>query len=253
MCDSDSADVIDLGDVPRRAMFISSASKGAQMRFPMRALLVPILMVPFAPALQVQQAPSSQSRFALTPDRLSVAMADPNGARLGLSVVAGKINRGDFRIYADKDGAPMTVSDSMTRSALTDAPFDVYVLTPYIRAAVTAADARRRYAPPPVLSPAALNADGIIVSIAPSANFLTADSVDAVVLLTDLGRRTVQPVRSAPETRTVSNALGAHKTVTVGAFYFRFEDFEQLPLAIVCVQASGRTLRLWIDEGDFPR
>lgn len=198
------------------------------------------------------QAPAP-SRFALTPERLAEALVDPKGSELSFSFLARKAGRGNYRIFAGEDGAALPVDMTSTRRALTDPPFDVYVLTPYVRAAVPAADARRRYAPVPVLTAAALNADGIIVSIAPSANFLAADSIDNVVLLTDLGRRIVRPARTALETRTISNALGAHKDVTVGAFYFRFEDFEQLPLAIVCVQTSGRTLRLWVEEEDLAK
>jgi hypothetical protein len=209
-------------------------------------------IVVLAAGFLAAQAPTL-SRFALTPESLARAMADPQGSSLALSVVAGKVNRGSYRIFAGEDGLALPADETLTRMALTAAPFDVYVLTPYIRAAVPAADARRRYAPPPVLTAAGLNADGIIVSIAPSANFLTADSVDNVVLLVDLGRRIVRPMRSALETRTVSNALGAQKSVTVGAFYFHFEDFEQLPLAIVCVEKSGRTLRLWIDQDDLAK
>ena len=176
---------------------------------------------------------------------------DEKAAVLGLSLVFGKVNRGDYRIFAGDDSQRLTAAEVL--GVLKDAPFEVYLLTPYSRAAVTGADAKRRYAPPPDVTAATLNADGIIVSIDTGSNFLTADSIDAVVLSVDLGRRIVRPARTALEVRTVSNALGARKSVTVGAFYFRFEDFEQLPLAIFCVQASGRTMKLWVEEEDLAR
>lgn len=219
------------------------------MKIVMRGLLWMVLLTACAAAMHAQ---GTTSRFALTPERLAEALVDPKGSDLSFSFLARKVGRSN-RVFAGEDGAALPFDETSLRRALTDPPFDVYVLTPYVRAAVPAADARRRYAPVPVLTAAALNADGIIVSIAPSPNFLAADSIENVVLLTDLGRRIVRPARTALETRTVSNALGAHKDVTVGAFYFRFEDFEQLPLAIVCVQASGRTLRLWVEEEDLAK
>src|SRR5437660_810164 len=86
--------------------------------------------------------------YALTPETLAQAIAeDENSAPAGLPILAGRVNRVASSTLADDFG------DVVARYE--NAPYDVYVLTPFVRAASTAADAKRRFLPAP-----ALTADG---------------------------------------------------------------------------------------------
>jgi hypothetical protein len=203
-----------------------------------------------AAALGAALQPPLVSPYALTPEMLSRAIVDPRGGGiLQASLIAAKIDRSDFRIRTDVQESPLLI-----RGLLTEPPFEVYLLTPYKRAAITAADARRRFVDVPPISAESLNADGILVSIVPSPNFLKAESIENVVLsvgAVGFPQTIVKPFRSELEKRTISNALGASKTVIAGAFHFHFSDFDRLPLSIVCVGPAS-TFTIFVSEGDLP-
>ena len=163
----------------------------------------------------------SQSRYELTPDSLTQAMKSD---RVPLSVLYARVNRNDFRGF---------IGDKITQQ-LQDAPYEIYLLTPFQRAAATAADARRKFAPPPsYMTPDLFNQEGIIISVLPGSNFLTARSVERVVL--KRGDVVVQAFKSVLEPHRISNNFGAVRDVVGGVFNFRLSDFDALPLQIVVV------------------
>jgi len=208
------------------------------------ALIVLGLALTHAVGAQESQA---QHPLALTAESLARATVDQRGGgSLQLSIVHAKVNRGDYNIHGDSWDSPERALQAMEK-----APFFVYLLTPYVRAAVTSAEARRRYDPPLNLNADTLNGDGIIVSITTPDNFIKAESIESVVL--SLADNTIiRPFKTALERRTVSNALGASKTVTVGAFHFRFTDFDKLPLTLICVGAAT-TERYTVGDLDLVR
>jgi hypothetical protein len=244
----------------------------------LRALLIALAIA--------TSAAHAQSRDALTPESLAAAMADGRGAGLfRASVIAQKVNRQDFRLVPD---SPADAGLALT--LLRQAPFSVTLLTPYARAAVTAADARRRFAEVPRLVSELLNAEGIVVSIDVGPQFVasavndavvaelsasiklnprlldesspvarvptpmeilgTGDSIQNVVLRVGPTQEIIRPFKTALESRTVTNGLGGSRIVTVGTFYFKLTDFDRLPLALVCVGEKG-TFTLLIDRSDL--
>jgi hypothetical protein len=209
--------------------------------------LAPIVYVVCSTAISAQQPPHP---YALTPERFTVALTD---SKLGppLSLLTGKINRFDLRLFGDFE-----ISDVGTIKKLMDeAPFDVYILTPFARAVATAADARRRFAEVPALNMDELNRVGIIVSVTPGSSFIRADSIDDVVLLVGLpgaAQTVVRPYKKDLQRQIIYNSAGAEKAVMTGAFYFLFTDFDRLPATLTCIGAGGNyTLRL--TEGDIIR
>jgi hypothetical protein len=93
----------------------------------------------------------------------------------------------------------------------------------------------------------------LISTLVARQNFLTADSIDNVVLSVDFGQKIITPSRATRDQGTISNAFGAKKVLTIWAFYFAFADFEKTSVTIICVGASGRNVRLWVDEEDLVR
>jgi hypothetical protein len=62
----------------------------------------------------------------------------------------------------------------------------------------------------------------------------------------------IQPFKRLLEPTTIKSSFGGTRQVTLGTFYFHFEDFEHFPLLIQCIGApQGMTLSL--EDADIPR
>lgn len=130
------------------------------------------------------------------------------------------------------------LSAEETRRLWEDAPFTVTLSSPWIRAAMVASEARRRFLPIPQLSIQSFNDEGLIIEVSPGRSLVNADLIENVVV-----KRTDQIVRplSAEITPTIiTNALGAKREVARGRFRFPMEALgQETPIEIVCVGRRG--------------
>ena len=193
--------------------------------------IVTMLVVPLlAAGAAAQRAP----RYTITEGRLAEALAEARDDRtppLAADVLAMRVQRGDLRTPAGDAVFPSAKAYASWRDK-NPPPFIVVVASPYMRALFTAFEARRRYVDPPSIGAAALNRDGVLVSVVPGEDFARADAIEDVVLKRFDGQA-IHPVRRQIDEVTLQNRQGASRTLTEGAFYFRLEDFEDLPLTLV--------------------
>ncbi len=189
--------------------------------------------------LQATPAAQAPPRYAITEARLADAFAEVREERapfLG-DVVAMRQQRGDparpewERLFLSRDYP-------LRKDSPRSAPFIVYVASPYMRAVATANEAKRRYTPPPPLTAAALNVDGVLVSVTPGEDFFGADAIEDLVLRRFNGQ-VIHAVRQDVQPTTLQNRGGASRDLTTGAFFFRLEDFDQLPLTLICIGRLG--------------
>jgi len=170
-------------------------------------------------AVHAQEAPP----LKLTPETLAQAIADGESQQpRGLPVVAARIER-----WLSGTVAPQTLGKMTAEYALM--PYDVYLLTPFVRAASTAADAKRRAIAMPAMTPDGVNADGVVVSIVPGPG-ANARSIASVTL--KRGEEVIRPIKSAVQPPAADGRVS-------GAFYFRLEDFSALPVTLECA-GNGR-------------
>jgi len=176
----------------------------------------------------------AQSSLALTPASLAQAIADGESQPpRGLPVVAARIER-----WVSGGGTPEKIGKMTTDYALM--PYDVYLLTPFVRAASTAADAKRRSMAAPAMTPDGVNADGVVVSVVPGPG-ANARSIAGVTL--KRGDAVIRPVKSAVQPPAADGRAS-------GAFYFRLEDFSPLPVTLVC-EGGAAPFSLALDADDF--
>ena len=102
-------------------------------------------------------------------------------------------------------------------------PYALAITTPFSRGVALLREAKRKYLPIPNLSSDTLNAEGVVIVVSPSANFLKAESIERVVL--KRGADIVMPSSAAIVPATISNAAGASRTVNGGAFSFPIDAF----------------------------
>ena len=165
----------------------------------MRYLALALLLAPSSAVSAESQQPVSP--YALTETSLEAAtVAGESGRVFPAPLVTQRIARGELGMFGGKEGLDIL-------AAYKRIPYQIYILSPYTRAASTAADAKRRFVGRPVLSADELNADGIVVSVIPAVENVVLKRGDAVV----------HP----------SKAVG-------GAFYFPLETFV-VPATLVCV------------------
>lgn len=200
----------------------------------MTAISFLVLTATLAPV--VAQSPP---RYAITEARLAQALAEVREDRAPIitDILTMRVDRGDLRTPRS-DGVFVSFKDYFTWKEKHPAPFTVFVGSPYMRALATALEAKRRFMDPPPLTAAALNADGMVVSVTPGEDFARADAIDDVVLkrfdgeVIHAARRDVQEV-------AIQNRQGASRPVSEGAFYFTLEDFEQMPVTLICIGRAG--------------
>jgi len=176
----------------------------------------------------------AQSPLALTSTSLAQAIAEGGSQPpRGLPVVAARIER-----WVSGGGAPEKIGKMTSDYALM--PYDVYLLTPFVRAASTAADAKRRSIAAPAMTPDGVNADGVVVSVVPGPG-ASARSIAAVSL--KRGDAVIRPAKSAVQPPAADGRAS-------GAFYFRLEDFDALPVTLVC-EGGPAPFSLVLDADDF--
>ena len=201
-----------------------------------RALATTAVAFAVLQAIPAAQAPP---RYAITEARLADAFAEVREERAPFigDVVAMRQRRGD-PARPEWEALFLSREYPLKREVSRVPPFAVYVASPYMRALATAYEARRRYASPPPLSAAALNIEGVLVSVTPSEDFIAADAIEDVVLKRFNGE-VIHAVRQDVQPTTLQNRGGASRDLAAGAFYFRLEDFEQLPVTVVCISRLG--------------
>ncbi len=134
-------------------------------------------------------------------------------------------------VAAEHDPATMLYS-AMTLAK--DAPFGVELLTPFSRAAMAAAQARRKFATPRSANLAALNSGGVVVNVTAGSSFLTADAVEGMVIRR--GDQVIKPLTSRIQPAVIGNRMGAKSPSAVGVFTFPMNAFAPTsPLTIVIV------------------
>ncbi len=191
------------------------------------------------------------ARFVLDEASLAEAITDERGfGSFQFSLTQANLSRGSLLVI---NGAQPDDYRTVARSPR-EAPFQVSVLTPYMRASVTVMMARRRQLPMPELALQPVNDDGIVVSVAASQEYAITASLQDLVLrrADDADAAPIQPFKRLVEPQTIKGPFGGERQVMLGSFYFRFEDFEHLPLLITCV-GSPRGLALSLEEGDLVR
>ena len=165
---------------------------------------------------------AQQPPLKLTSESLTRAIAEGESQQpRGLPVVAARIER-----WVSGTVAPQTLGKMTAEYALM--PYDIYLLTPFVRAASTAADAKRRSIATPAMTPDSVNADGVVVSIVPGPG-ANARSIASVTL--KRGEEVIRPIKSAVQPPAADGRVS-------GAFYFRLEDFSALPVTLECVGGS---------------
>ena len=189
--------------------------------------------------LQTPAAAQAPPRYAITEARLAEAFAEVREERAPFvgDVIAMRQRRGDPG-RPEWEGLFLSRDYPLRRDASRVAPFTVHVASPYMRALATAYEARRRFASPPPLTAAALNVEGVLVSVTPGDDFFGADAIEDVVLRRFNGE-VIHAVRQDVQPTTLQNRGGASRDLSAGAFYFRLEDFEQLPVTVVCIGRVG--------------
>jgi hypothetical protein len=181
-------------------------------------------------AVHAQEAPP----LKLTPETLAQAIADGESQQpRGLPVVAARIER-----WLSGTVAPQTLGKMTAEYALM--PYDVYLLTPFVRAASTAADAKRRSIAMPAMTPDGVNADGVVVSIVPGPG-ANARSIASVTL--KRGEQVIRPVKSDVQPAAADGRAS-------GAFYFHIEDFLTLPVTLDCVGGAA-PFSITLDANDL--
>jgi len=189
----------------------------------------------------LQPAPAAQMRprFALTEARLADAFAEVREDRAHelADILTQRAQRVDLRTPTG-NGMFVSLKDYFAWKEKYPPPFNVFVASPYMRALATAFEAKRRYADPALLTAASLNADGILVSVTPGDDFTHADAIEDVVLKGFDGR-IIRAFRRDVQPTSIQNRGGALKTLSAGAYYFRLEDFDQLPITVICIGSGG--------------
>ena len=204
-----------------------------------RVIGTPLITLGACALLQPSPAAQSGPRFAIVEARLAEALAEVREDRAPVlaDVLILRAQRFDLRTPTG-DGLFVSLKDYVAWREKYPPPFNVFIASPYMRALATAYEAKRRYADPPRLSAADLNADGILVSVTPGDDFAHADAIEDVVLKRFDGR-VIRAFRRAVHPASIQNRGGASKTLSEGAFYFRLEDFDQLPVTVVCIGSGG--------------
>jgi hypothetical protein len=193
-------------------------------------------------------------QLVVTSDQVLQAARDANlpaAVRVFDDVMTRRTIRGDYR---SADGAPFTNVDAFTkhRESRPD-QFLLYVATPYMRAVATFADARRRYAPLPELSPDALNSDGVVVSVMPGESFGAADAIDDVVVrpIGSAEGAAIHATRRLIEPTLIINRAGGTRELSSGVFYFALSAFSDLPVDVICIgRNANETFRVDVQDLD---
>lgn len=157
--------------------------------------------------------------------------------------IAVKATNGELAVSASPIGVKMdTLSHSDRASVgelqklIKDAPFSVLISTPYSRAGFVAAEARRKFQPPPTIRIDELNAEGLTIEVSPG-GFTSADAIENVVL--KRGDAIMRPLASNVVPVTIENAMGAKKDVSRGSFRFPINAFAPTsPVTIILVGRS---------------
>lgn len=122
-------------------------------------------------------------------------------------------------------------------TAWTSMPYRVSFHSPFVVAAVSAAEAKRKYEPAPSLSVDELNKAKVVVAVSPSSDFTKADAIENVII--KRGATVVRALASRITPLTVQNQLGASRAVSSGEFTFDFSVFEpSAPITLVLVGPS---------------
>jgi len=102
-------------------------------------------------------------------------------------------------------------------------PFQFTIVTPFVNAAMTAADARRHLTDMPALDVDALNLQAVHLRVEPADNLMLADTIEDVAV--KRGTRILHPTAKVVRPVKVSNLLGASRELSEGDFTFEFETF----------------------------
>jgi len=102
-----------------------------------------------------------------------------------------------------------------------DPPFNVTILTPWVRAALAGLEAKRKFEPVPALSVDALNRLGLSIEVSPGSPLTTADAIENVVI--KRGETVIRPLSRTVQPDTIQNALGVKRELSTGSFKFAME------------------------------
>jgi len=194
-----------------------------------------------AGVLLLTVAHAQRFQLAITAEQLQQAVRDaasPAAEWVFGDVMTRRRVRGDYRTAAGG-----YVSDLKTFTTIQQSvphQFRIHVATPYMRAVATFVDAKRRFAPMPLLNSESLNAEGVVVSVMPG-TFADADAIEDVVVR-PLGAAddfAIHPTRTIVEPQTITNRAGAIRDLSSGVFYFPLSAFDDLRLDVICVGRNG--------------
>jgi hypothetical protein len=184
-------------------------------------------------------AAQTPPRYAITEGRVAQTLAEAREDRgpVIADVLTMRVQAGDLRTPGG-EALFSSVKDYSDWKEKHPPPFAVIVASPYMRALFTVREAKRRYTDPPPMTAARLNSDGIVVSVTPGEDFARADGIEDVVLKRFDGR-TIRATSREVQDVTIQNRQGASRVLSEGAFSFRLEDFEDLPVTLICIGRSG--------------
>lgn len=151
----------------------------------------------------------------------------------------------------DVDRLPTRTERADLAAVIARGPFDITLVTPYVRVFVAAADARRRFA---FYSPRAIdeeNQDQVWIVVGPGPNFATAEAVEDLVILLD--GKVIRPMRREIRPRQISNALGASRSLAEGRFQFPFEVFSGSSPIQITVVGSHQNFEWTVEVEELKR
>jgi hypothetical protein len=157
------------------------------------------------------------------------------------------------------DPASIINGEKIRRDAVLDdrvrrfsqSPFAIKISSPYVRAMLAAAEAKRKYEPLPSLSVADWNAAGVVVSVSPKGTLTDLRAIENVIIQRD--GATIRPRKSDVNLITLQNAMGAQATTTEGLFFFDFSVFEPTSLITVVLIGASTNFEFSLTSDELKR
>lgn len=162
----------------------------------------------------------------------AIAFGESDGAAVKVSDMTSTVVL--FLMVHDMKGPART--DRM--QAMIDAPYQISIFSPFTRAAMEAAEAKRKFLPTPALKLEELNLDAVQVRVGPGSNFTSFGTIENVVV--KRGDEVTRPVKADVHSTTIQNRMGATATAAEGVFTFDFSAFEpSKPVKLVLIGKDG--------------
>jgi hypothetical protein len=157
-----------------------------------------------------------------------------------------------MRLETVKSGdADVSQSAEDALAALKNSPYQVVVMSPFMRAIDLARGARRRHEPTPALSLPELNAAQVVIHVTAGLNYQALDPIKSVAIRR--GEETITPMQSSVKMTMVVDDEQKIRHSADGDFTFSFSVFEpSAPIAIV-LTGEHRTYQITVTPSELAR